>query len=517
MHETELKFFLDRDAARKVIARLRALYPGDEGGRWHTLRATYFDTPEQALRNARASLRVRRENGGWRQTLKLGGGPRSGFSHVRELEVPLPHGALDLEAFGDEDVRETLADLVGEAPLAPVCETVIRRREAELVSSDGARVAIALDVGEIRAGSRAQRIHEAEFELLAGDPRALFDLARALVPDPAIRFSRYSKAARGYMLAGAGAIEPPPVPRTAVEVPLSRALTVEQAAYEILCECLDQLVVNALAIRACDDPEGPHQLRVALRRLRTAFSLFAEPLGSPELDRLGEEARWLGRVVGALRDLDVVLHDIVEPDAKARPDDVGFTVLADALATKAVSMRKTVRQTLAGERAQAFMFDLARFTHTRGWLRLTDFGQTARLAEPVTELAARRIDRQARAVRKHGGDEIEALPVEERHELRKSLKKLRYLVDFVGPLYPEGKVAPYIKALKKLQNILGHLNDLAMAESLLLAEDAPGATSLRGQRAVGWVLGTRSARVDMEWDGVEKVWRQFEKTRPFWR
>lgn len=515
MHETELKFFLDRDAARKVIARLKALYPGDDRGRWQTLRASYFDTPDHALRKGSATLRVRREGETWCQTLKLGGGPRSGFSHVVELEVLRPDGTLDLTAFPADDAVERLTTLTGDAPLLPVCETIIRRRSAELISSDGARVEIAVDIGTIVAGSRAERIHEVEFELAAGDPRTLFDLARALVPEPAVHLSRYSKGARGYMLAAEGCIEPPPAPRNALTVPLLETLTSEQAAHEILCECLDQLTLNTIAVRTGEDPEGPHQLRVALRRLRSAFALFAEPLGSPELDRLAVEARWLGHVVGHLRDLDVTLHDIVAPDARARPHDAGFTVLADALAAQAVSMRKSVRQTLAGERAQSFLFDLARFTHTRGWLSITDFGQTSRLAEPVRALAARRLDRQVRAIRKRG-HKIEKLPVEARHELRKDLKKLRYLVDFLAPLYPAEDTAPFVKALKRLQNILGHLNDLAMAEEMLAAGDAPGATSLSAQRAVGWVLGTRTARMEMEWGEVEKVWRQFEKAKPFW-
>ena len=64
-------------------------------------------------------------------------------------------------------------------------------------------------------------------------------------------------------------------------------------------------------VRKLDDTEGPHQLRVGLRRLRSAFLVYKSALESPEMARLSGEAKWLGQEVGGLRDLDVVANDIV--------------------------------------------------------------------------------------------------------------------------------------------------------------------------------------------------------------
>ncbi|WP_287233194.1 CHAD domain-containing protein [Mesorhizobium sp.] len=132
-----------------------------------------------------------------------------------------------------------------------------------------------------------------------------------------MRFSRLSKAARGYLLAEQGWIDPPLAPRNAEDVALDRAQIAEQAARDVLRECLDQVATNVVVIRELDDPEGPHQLRIGLRRLRSAFSVCASVLKSPEMTRLSMEARWLGQEVGRLRDIDMVANNIVRREAEA--------------------------------------------------------------------------------------------------------------------------------------------------------------------------------------------------------
>ena len=108
-------------------------------------------------------------------------------------------------------------------------------------------------------------------------------------------------------------------------------LAAEQAARDIVRECFDQIATNIIAVQRLDVPEGPHQLRVGLRRLRSAFSVFASVLASPELTRLGGEARWLGQEIGRLRDLEVVAGEIVRREAGLHPDEPGLGLLADAL------------------------------------------------------------------------------------------------------------------------------------------------------------------------------------------
>ena len=149
----------------------------------------------------------------------------------------------------------------------------------------------------------------------------MFDIAHVLFPDGGLRLSRLSKLQRGYLLAEQGRIDPPLAPRNAMEVALAPAQIAEQAARDVLRECLDQIATNVVVVRKLDDPEGPHQLRIGLRRLRSAFSVYAPVLQSPEMVRLNEEARSLGQEVGRLRDLDVVACEIVRREAEAFPDE----------------------------------------------------------------------------------------------------------------------------------------------------------------------------------------------------
>lgn len=511
MNEIELKFVVDEPAARHLRARVRALKLADGAPRTRTLRSVYLDTPERALKRAGIALRIRRDGRRWVQTVKAAGALHGGLSQVGELESPAPGGRVSLQAIPNPLVRDKVLECVDGQPLQPVCETVIRRTKIGLAPADGTRAELAIDVGEIVADGRSADLREAEIELIEGGPRGLFDIAQALLPGGGWHFSRLSKGARGYLLAEEGRIEPLPAPRNAETVALDPAQTTEQAARDVLRECFDQIATNIAVVRAADDAEGPHQLRIGLRRLRSAFSIFSSVLACPEMERLRDETRWLGQEVGRLRDIEVVLNDIVMREARAHPEEVGLSALADSLTPQAAELRARVRETLAGDRVQSLLLDLARFTETRGWLLPHDFGQTERLARPVTAFAGHAINRRWKKVVRRAED-LATLDTEARHELRKELKKLRYAVEFLAPLYPAKRVRPFVKRLKKLQTVFGELNDAATVKAMFAG---PGVGD--EARAVGWITGASLARADDAWTGAKSLWRKLEGTKPFWR
>jgi inorganic triphosphatase YgiF len=516
MSEIELKFAIDEPTVRRLWARARKLQLTGGEHRTRNLRSLYLDTPQHALRKAGIAVRLRRDGRRWLQTVKTGATPHGGLSPAEELETPAPGGRLRLEALPDPAVRDEIARHINGSSLETVCETVIRRTAGELSLGDGTRAELAVDDGEIRANGRSARWREAEIELIDGRPSGLYDIARALFPEGGLEFSRLSKAARGYLLAETGEIGPPVAARNAELVALDRGQTAEQAARDIVRECFDQIATNIIAVQRLDVPEGPHQLRVGLRRLRSAFSVFASVLASPELTRLGGEARWLGQEIGRLRDLEVVAGEIVRREAGLHPDEPGLGLLADALLGEAAERRGRVREGLAGARAQAFLIDLARFVETRGWLLPQDFGQTERLAAPVSRLADSAFDKRWKKVGKRARG-FEGLDVAERHELRKELKKLRYAVEFLSPLFPAKRVDPFFKRLKKLQTVFGELNDAATVKAMFVGQDARPLADPAAERATGWVIGASQARAENGWAGAKALWRKLEGTRPFWR
>ena len=295
MSEIELKFVIDESGARQLRARVKALKLGNDSPKTRTLRSIYLDTPEHTLKKAGIALRLRRDGRRWIQTVKTKAELHGGLSQVGELENPAPGGRLCLQAIPNASVRDEIIRRLNGSSLGPVCETVMKRTAGELSLEDGTRAVLAIDVGEIRVDGRSAELREAELELIEGSPSGLFDIAKALFPDGGLKFSRLSKADRGYLLAKEGLIEQPLAPRNAKAVALDPAQIAEQAARDILRECLDQIATNMVVVRELADPEGPHQLRVGLRRLRSASSVFSQVLQSPEISRLNEEARWLGQ------------------------------------------------------------------------------------------------------------------------------------------------------------------------------------------------------------------------------
>src|SRR5262249_15920348 len=141
--------------------------------------------------------------------------------------------------------------------------------------------------------------------------------------------------------------------------------TVEHVACNIFRECLDQIARNMVVVQEVDDPEGPHQLRIGLRCLRTAFSVFSPMLKSSHMTKLASEARWLSGEVGRLRDFDVVANDIAGREAKAYPQEPSLTEMAAALQNEATERRRCLRKLLIENRGQAFLIDLMRFVETR--------------------------------------------------------------------------------------------------------------------------------------------------------
>ncbi len=516
MDENGLRFLLDESSSKQLVSRLKALKLPRGAARRTTLRNIYLDTPDHALNKAEIALRLRREGRRWLQVAEGRGSRTDAAPGAADQEVPAPGGRARLDAIPDPGLRDEVLQRVNGTAVVPFGESVIQRSTTEVSLGDGTRVALAIDVGRIRAEGRSAELREAEIALVEGDSGGIFDLARVLFPEGGLAFSQLPLSARAYMLAEEGRIEPTLAARNAGAAGVEPAWIAERAARDCLRDCLGQIATNILVVCRLDDAEGPHQLRVGLRRLRSVFSAYKSALSSPEMARLNGEARWLGKQVGALRDLDVVAGDIVGKEAARHPDEPALAALADALARQAAERRQEVRRLLVGQRSQSFLIDLAQFIETRGWLVPADFEQTARLATPVVKLAVRSLNKRWKKVSKAARG-LEMLDAEHRHALRKELKKLRYGVEFFGPLFPERRLDAFLKRLKKLQTVFGDLNDAATMRHLFAGPDAYGAADPAAQRAVGWVIGAGEARAEVSWSHAQDLWRDLDDQRPFWR
>lgn len=516
MYEIELKILLD-EAQEKRLRGNRVLSElTEDGPATQTLVSTYYDTPDQALRHAGIALRLRRKGRTWQQTVKKASAPiTGGLSQLLEDETRVRGQTFALDTIDNDDLREEVIGLARPG-LVPVSQTRLRRITRKLRLPGAGLVELAIDKGEVSADGASAPLIEAELELIEGHPGDLYALAALLFPTGPVRYSNHSKSARAKMLAEKGYAIEPLVRRNSAAIVLERGQTAEQAARVVLGECLEQALANIPVTVGTDDPEGPHQLRVGLRRLRSALSAFRPALGREKLAPISDAARGIGATVGRIRDLDVLADEMVAPLLSRHPGEPGFAALLDAIHARRDLIREEVRAVLRGPDVTRFGFQTAGFLAGRGWLDPGDHGQTPRLAEPVEKLARRQLDKRWKALSAYGRRAAD-LKIDQRHEMRKEIKKVRYVSEVFESLFDRARVKVFRTGLRKLQDDFGALNDVAMAESYLMAPDGPGAGDPIAQRAAGRLIGGAEAAADRLWPAAITDWQALAKSGPFWR
>jgi CHAD domain-containing protein len=115
------------------------------------------------------------------------------------------------------------------------------------------------------------------------------------------------------------------------------------------------------------------------------------------------------------------------------------------------------------------------------------------------------------------GKRLRSLSNEERHKLRKRLKKLRYTVEFFAPLYPTCGVKPFIMNLKRLQNVFGYINDVVSAQQIEQIASARCHDDGDTQSAASYVLAWHNSRARLQWKEAEETWQHLVKSSHFWR
>lgn len=498
-------------AAPPAMQAIRTrLFNGDPG-RTRRLTNTYFDTLAFRLRDRGLSLRVRSDGARYVQTVKrFTGDP----TQRGEWENELPGPAVDLALLPDPDVRGAIGLLLpGE--LRPVfCSNV--EREAHVLEGGGNAgehvIEVAFDRGEIVADDRRAAISEIELELLKGEPAALFEVAQQLAEVAPVAVEPLSKSDRGFALATGR----PPAWHKARRPALMPGESVEAAMAAILRLCWLQILVNGPAVLDGSDPEGVHQMRVGLRRLRSALTAFRSLLPATEPGHLKQEASWLADALGPARDLDVFLGELLPPVERARDGDRGLAALRRLAEGGRAEAYAGARAAVRTPRYTAFLLRLGAWIEGRGWRRAAP--DPAALAAPVDDFAAALLHRRRRKARKLG-KRLAGRSVAQRHELRIACKKLRYACEFFQSIYETKTTARYIGRLASLQDDLGHLNDVAVAEQLVLRftdSDHAAALGTEAAGSAGFVLGWY-ARVAVESDRkLIEDWREFARTEPFW-
>ena len=571
MAEQELKLHVpkeahagvERDLLRGRVTRMR-------------LQAFYFDTSDRDLVRAKIALRLRREGEQWVQTLKMPG--ENSLSRI-EINHDRPSPDLDLSVYAAEPFAAVLAK---HAQALSICYETDVQRISRQTRTDLGVVEIALDTGLLRAGSVELPISEIEFELKRGQLAAVFALGKKWQQAHGLILDARSKSERGDRLALLNAelktiseqkeerqessrrqaIAQFWAARTAENITLHPKIDAQAALAAVSAECLDQIIRNAAVLAEVDTadvyqaggPEHVHQLRVGIRRLRSAWSFFNGIAVLPS-EELRSEIKLHFAKLGGTRDDDVLKETLLpvlsaagqpplilddgqtptdtENVTLSRPfqswllDMLAWTVLPIApvasLKTSSaiqepqdpasVALATQVQSAVTQSVGQVAAHAAAQVAPRVALQSAVEVVATAniKVQKPLTlkEALVKKLKKWHRRLLQDGL-QFAQLDIEPRHELRKRGKKLRYALQFTESLLPTARLKTYRKQLAAVQDILGEMNDLAVARDRFI--------SLRDTQPSAWfACGWITSRLDALTQDACTAFKQLSRTETFWR
>lgn len=451
--ETELNLSMTPGVASRLVKH--PLLTGARPIRQRVIH-TYFDTPDLRLQRERVLVQHRKKGAMGMSSVRRLASTESKHSARRVWEVAGDLGELDFSHVDDEGLRHWLEAL--RQDLRPAFTAHFTRSVWVLEPRKGVRIEMALERGWIEAEGRRQPICEVELDLLSGRMTDLYAAAGELQSNFALHPVGASKSQRGYRVL----TEQTTQAVKAVPVDIDAAMTPIAAFRSIALNCLKHLQSNEQGLRECENPEFVHQARVAIRRLRSAFRVWKPLL--PEKFIAGFDPQWqaLARKLGETRNWDVFLAETLPSVRTTFPSSADVAYLTEYARHQASVNRQAAREALS-----AIDYSRLLLAFTASVLALPEGEQ-----QRVDALAPRCLRKRARQVASLAAEALDG-DAAARHRLRVAYKRLRYALEFFAPLFPGEALRNYHLSASALQEILGRLNDLAVASDLS-TEALPG-------------------------------------------
>lgn len=506
--ETELKLGIDPGDVPRLLQH--SMLEGVAGAP-ETLLSVYFDTSERKLRKAGLSLRIRRIGSRHIQTIKAS--PPAADDHCRlsriEWENDIGGGEPDRSLFGGTPLEE----MIGADELLPLFETRVERIVCSIGKGDSG-VEVSIDLGKITAGDRLLPVCEIEIENRSGNARCVFDVAMSLSRTLPLCLATESKSTRGYELADGHETSP----GKARAVSLSAGLSLKVAFQAVGQECLRHLAANISPLREATDETALHQLRVAIRRLRAAMSLFDDILQDPESGEVKSMLKEAAGLFGEARNLEVFAAEVVRL-IRENPHEPGLRDLQARLDARKEDAYRRARYVASSPGFHRTPLQVAQWLSVGSW---TNGNGPQRVAPepPIVDLAAAEMTRRRKVIIRAARD-VDDLDTAALHKLRIQVKKLRYACEFFGALFRhERRKKAFLSSVIDLQTALGRLNDLDVQRSLVLTlAPSAGQPGLNGDNtgfAAGFVRGLQVSRGGLLRKAAKKSCARFLAARPFW-
>jgi CHAD domain-containing protein len=268
--------------------------------------------------------------------------------------------------------------------------------------------------------------------------------------------------------------------------PVNAAQSVSEAFATILSHNLRALLTWEKAAKSWKDIEGVHQVRVTLRRMRSALSVFRPAISRDVTANWAQPMREFASALGPARDLDVFISEGLTPLAEQLPLPGAKILMALAERHRARAY-EPVRTMLESSDYRRFKKDFRAWVSNEGWLSagITE-RERARLDSPAVAFARKTLNQRLSKVLRTGRD-ADQDSADDMHRLRIECKKLRYAVEFFLPLF-EG-TENFVAQMKKLQDLLGIMHDVfvmpVLLDNLLEHEDNRDAYRYAGV-LIGW-------------------------------
>jgi triphosphatase len=425
-----------------------------EPGLTSTIVDAYLDTQDWRLFRAGYSLRIRRKGGRIEATLKSLAEGQDGLRRRAEFTEPIPgrDAAALMHGGGPVATRARLA--AGSTPLTRLFEVRTRRHEYRLTIDRDPAGEIAVDRTTIPLGdhSESARLRRVEVEVPDSLVLELTPFVESMRSACALQPAGLSKYQAGLLALG---LKPAIAPdRGQKEVEPSGSIG--EVAFAVLRMHFESLLANEPGTRIGDDIEDLHDMRVATRRLRAALSIFAEVL-PVRFTRFRDELGWLTDALGAVRDLDVQLGQLDAWEKQSTQEDSeALAPLRGLLEEQRGASRERMTAALDSGR---YVRLTTTFTTAlrRGPLRTSRASR-----QPALRVAPELITDRYRKVRRAGVLASRSPSPSAYHRLRIRAKRLRYVIEFLSPLYSK-EARPVLKRLVALQDLLGLHQDAAVA------------------------------------------------------
>jgi len=478
----------------------------------------YYDTPDLYLQKHQMALRLRHIGKNWIQSIKGGGDAALGLHQRHEWESTVPAGQPDFTQITDPSLIRLLDDAESHGQLSALFTTDFKRSTRMLRLVDGSEIEFSLDQGVIRTpADSTQEICEIELELKSGNVQGLYQFALDILPAIPFRLENASKAERGYRLA----VDSKPVLVKAVPVRLKPEMNLGEAFKAIAWNCLGHLQGNEAGMLQSEDPEYLHQMRVALRRVRTARRVFIRVFDATAFASAIPDLKWLSRSLGAARDWEVFMSETLSEVRDYFHEHGGISALRKDCEQMRRNHNDAAREAVGSTRYTEAMLRLGAWLNTETWLPAPDPQQSesrkARLEWSVKKFADNALSHGHKKLKKYY-KKVDGEGAEGVHALRIAVKEQRYTAEFFSDLYRRKKVKRYIKSLAVLQETLGAMIDTAVTGRLLNEVGMMGDKGGKGGEceAKGIVLGWIAQRGLTKRSEFDEAWGDFEEKGVFW-